>query len=114
MRARFRVGHCHVADPVDREGVVKGAVLAQDAAVSVAGVLAQADVCDDEEVWEVAAKESDGLDDRTLWVVGCCAESVFCAVRGGYAEENYGAEAFGDEGFKVGEKTIEPAAMLRR
>ena len=50
----------------------------QDAAVAVAGVLADADVCVDEEAREGFANETDALDDGTIGIVGSGAEGVFC------------------------------------
>lgn len=60
--AGLGVGDCDVRDAVDAQGVVQGAVFAQDAAVAVRGVFAEADVGDDEEGGEGAAEEADGAD----------------------------------------------------
>ena len=75
--ACFGVGHGDVADAVDGQGVVETAVVAEDAAVAVGGVFAEADVGDDEEVGEAAAEEADGLDDGAVGVVGGGAEGIF-------------------------------------
>lgn len=64
--------------------------------MAVGGVLAEADVGDDEEGGEASAKETDGLDDGTLGVVCCGAEGVFDVGRYRDAEEDYGAETFPD------------------
>ena len=72
MGARFRVGYSDVADSIDGEAIVEAAVVTQDPAVPVIGVLAEADVCDNEEGGEVQAKELDCLDDGAFRVV-CCS-----------------------------------------
>ena len=110
--AGFGVGHGDVADAVDGEGVVEAAVVAQDAAVAVRGVFAEADVGDDEEGGEVAAQEADGLDDGAVGVVGGGAEGVFDVGAQGHAEEDDGFEAFVDEGREVGDEFVEAAAVL--
>ena len=57
--ACFRVCHCDIAYAVDGEAVVQTAVVAEDAAVAVGGVFAEADVGDDEEGGEAGAEETD-------------------------------------------------------
>lgn len=106
------IGHGDVADSVDGEGVVKTAVIAQDAAMAVRGVFTEADIGDDEEAGEAAAQEADGLDDGALGVVGGGAEGVFDVGAHGHAEENYGFQAFADEGLEVGDYFVDAAAVL--
>ena len=112
MGAGFGVGHCDVADAVDGELVVQAAVVAEDAAVAVGGIFAQADVGDDEELGKAGAEEADGLDDGALWVVGGCAEGVFGAWGDGDAEEDDGSETFADERFEEGDDFVYAAARL--
>lgn len=73
MGACFSVGHRYIGYAVDGEGVVEGAVVAEDSAMAMGGVLAEADVGDDEEGGEAGPEEADGLYDRTIGVVGCGA-----------------------------------------
>lgn len=110
--AGLGVGHGDVADAVDRQLVVEAAVVAQDAAVAVRRVFAEADVGHDEEVGEACTQEADGLDDGALWVVGCGAEGVFGSGGDGNAEEDDGSEAFADEGFEEGDDFVDAPAGL--
>lgn len=112
MGAGFGIGHCDVADAVDGELIVKAAVVAEDAAVAVGGVFAEADVGNDEELRKAGAEEADGLDDGALWVVGGCAEGVFGAGGDGHAEEDDGSETFSDERFEEGDHFVDAAAGL--
>lgn len=89
--AGLGVGHGDVADAVDGELVVEAAVVAEDAAVAVGRVFAQADVGDDEDLREARAQQPDGADDGALRVVGGRAEGVFGAGRDGHAEEDDGS-----------------------
>ena len=66
---RMGVCHGHVRDSFNGHRIVKTPVIAQDAAVAVRGVLAEADVSDDEELGEITAKELDSLDDRSFWII---------------------------------------------
>ena len=114
MGACFGVGHGHVADAGDRELVVEAAVVAQDAAVAVRRVFAEAHVGDDEEVREAGAEQADGLDDGALWVVGGGAEGVFGPGRDGHAEEDDGSETSPDERFEEGDDFGDATAGLVR
>lgn len=111
MGSRFSIGHGHVADALDGEGIVETAVIAQDATVAMGGVLAEADIDDDEEVGEGAAQQPDGADDRSLGVVGVSTQGVFGAGGQGHAEQNDGAETLGDERGEVGDQAVEAAAV---
>lgn len=71
--------------------------------MAVGGVFAKADVGDDEEGGEAGAEEADGLDDGAEGVVGRGAEGVFGGGVERHPEQNYGAEAFRDEGLEVGD-----------
>lgn len=110
--ARLRVGHGDVADAVHGELVVERAVVTQDAAVAVRGVLAEADVDGDEELREALAQESDGLHDGALGVVGRRAEGVFAAGLQGHTEQDDGLQAFAHEGLEEGDELVEAAAVL--
>lgn len=114
MRACFRVGEGDVADAVDGEGVVETAVVAKDAAVAVGGILAEADVGDDEKGGEFLTEEVYGLNDGAFGVVGCGAQGIFHVGGGGHAEQNDGAEAFSDEGSEMGDEFVETATVLVR
>ncbi len=70
--------------------------------MSVGGIFAKADVCDDEEIWEASAEEANGGDDRAAGVIGGCAEGVFSAGDYRDAKEDDGAEAFAYQRFEVG------------
>lgn len=78
MGACFGVGESNVRDAVDGEGVVEGAVIAEDAAVAVGGVFTETDVGDNVDVWEVEADKTDGLDDRSARVVCRRPKGIFC------------------------------------
>ena len=112
MGACFGVGHGYVGYAVDREGVVEGAVVAEDPAMAVGGVFAEADVGDDEEGGEAGSEEANGLDDRALGIVSCGAEGVFNVGSDGNAEEDYGAEAFANERLEMRGQFVEAAAVL--
>ncbi len=99
MCAGFGVCHGNITDAIDRELVVEAAVVAEDAAMAMRSVFAEADVGDDEEVGEACSEKSDGLNNGTLWVVCCCAESVFGARCDRDAEEDYGSQTFPDKRF---------------
>ena len=101
MGTCFGVCHCYVGYAVDGEGVVEGAVVAEDPAMAMGGVFAEADVGDDEEGGEAGPEEANGLDDGAIGVVGCGTESVFDVGGDGNAEEDYGAEAFANERLEV-------------
>ena len=110
--ACFRVCHCHITYAVDREAVVEATVVAQNAAVAVGGVLAEADVGDDEERREMCFYDTEGMYYLTLGVVGCGTEGVF-HVRGDRdTEEDYRAETFPYKRFEVGNEFVDPAAVL--
>lgn len=112
MGACFGVGHRNIGYAINGEGVVEGAVVAEDPAMAMGRVFAEADVGDDEEGGEAGSEEANGLDDGTLGVVGRGAEGVFDVGSDGNAEEDYGAETFADEGFKVRGELVEAAAVL--
>ena len=112
MSACFGVCHGHIAYAVDGEAVVQTTVVAQNTAMAVGGVLAEADVGDNEKRGEAGAEETDGLNDRTLRVVGCSTESILHVRGNGDTEENYGAEAFPYEGFEVRDEFVDAAAVL--
>lgn len=106
------VRHRDVADALDGELVVEGAVFAQDAAVAVGGVFAEADVGGDEEGGEGFAEEADRGDDGALRVVGCGAEGILCGGLEGNAEEDHGAETLGDEGAEEWDELIDAPSVL--
>ena len=110
--ACFRVCHGYIADAVDGEAVVETAVVAQDTAVAVGGVFAEADVGDDEEGGKAGAEETDGLNDWTLGVVRCGAEGIFDIRGHGDTEEDYGLQAFSYERFEVGDESVDATAVL--
>ena len=112
MGACFGVGHCYVGYALDGEGIVEGTVVAEDSAMAVRGVFAETDVGNDEQGGEAGSEEVNGLYDGALGVVGCGAEGVFDVRGDGNAEEDYGAEAFADQWFKVRGQLVEPAAVL--
>ena len=112
MGACFGVGHGYVGYAVDGEGVIEGAVVAEDPAMTMGGVFAEADVGDDEERGEAGPEKADGLDDGALGVVGCGAEGVFDVGSDGNAEEDYGAEAFANERLEMRGQFIESATVL--
>lgn len=112
MGTCFGISHGNVADPVDGEAVVQATIVVQDAAMAVRSVFAEADVCDDEEGREPSAEKTDGLNDRTLWVIGCGAERIFGVGRYRDTEENDGAETFPHEWLEVGDEFVDPAAVL--
>ena len=47
MGTCFGIGHRYVGNAVHGEGIVEGAVVAEDSAMAVGGVFAEADVSDD-------------------------------------------------------------------
>ena len=114
MSACFGVGHRYVGYALDREGVVEGAVVAEDSAMAMGGVFTETDVGNDEKRGKARSEEADSLDDGTLGVIGCGAEGVLDVGSDGNAEENYGAEAFADERFEVRSYLVEAAAVLIR
>lgn len=112
MGACFCVCHGHIAYAVDGETVVETTVVAQDTAVAVGGVLAEADVGDDEESGKAGAEETDGLNDWTLGVVGCGTEGIFNVWRDRDTEEDYGTEAFPYKRLEVRDEFVDAAAVL--
>lgn len=112
MGTCFRVCHGYIADAIDGETVVETAVVAQDTAMAVGGVFAEADVGDDEERGEAGAEETDGLHDWSLGVVRCGAKGVFDIRGHGDTEEDYGLQAFSDKRFEVGDESVDAAAVL--
>ena len=112
MGACFRVCHGHITYAIDRKAVVEATVVAQNTAVAMRGVLAEADVGDDEERREAGAEETDGLDDWTLRVVGCGAKGVFDIWGHRDTEEDYGLETFPYERFEVWDELVDAAAVL--
>ena len=110
--ACFCVCHCYIAYAVHGETVVETAVVAQDAAVAVGGVFAEADVGDDEEGGEPGTKETDGLNDWTLGVVGGGAEGIFDVGSDRYTKEDYGSEALPDKRFEVRNEFVKTTAVL--
>ena len=101
MGTCFGVGHRYVGYAVYGEGVVEGAVVAEDPALAMGGVFAEANIGDDEEGGEAGPEEADGLDDGAMGIVGRSAEGVFDVGSNGHAEKDYGAEAFANERLKV-------------
>ena len=114
MGAGVGVGERDVGDALDGHGVVEGAGVGEDAAVAVGGVLAEADVADDEEGGEGGAEEADALDDGAGRVVGGGAEGVFGGRGEGHAEEDDRAQAGGDERAEEGDEFVEADAVLVR
>lgn len=76
MGTGFGIGHRDIRDAFDGHGVVKGAIVAEDTAVAVGGIFAEADVGDDEEIWKGTAQETDGGNDGAGWVIGGRAEGI--------------------------------------
>ena len=112
MGACLRICHGYIAYAVDRETIVEATIVAQDTAVAMGGVLAEADIGDDEERGEASAEETDGLNDWTLRVVGCCTEGILNIWRDGDTKEDYGAEAFPYKRFEVRDELVDAAAVL--
>lgn len=112
MRACFCVSYSDVADAVDGESIVETTVVAEDAAVAVRGVFAETDIGDNEQGGESGAEEANGLDDRTIGVVGRGAQGIFHVGSCGYTEKDDGAETFADERFEVRDEFVDSAAML--
>lgn len=106
------VSHSYIAYAVDRETIVEATIVAQNTAVAMGGVLAEADVGDDKERGEASAEETDRLNDWTLRVVGCCSEGVLNIWRDRDTKEDYGAEAFPYKRFEVRDELIDAAAVL--
>lgn len=110
--ASLGISDSDIGDAVNRQLVVQASVIAQDAAVAVGCVFAEADVDDDEELWEALAEETDGGHDGAFWVVGGGAEGIFGAGCEGDAEEDHGFKALADEGLEVGDQFVNAAAVL--
>ena len=104
MRTSHRVRHCDITYPIHRERIVEATVVAQDAAVAVGRVLAEADVGADEQLREPLANKPDAVDHRALRVVGGGPQCVLGPWLEGDAKEDDGAQSLGDEG---GEKASE-------
>lgn len=112
MGTCFRVRHGYIAYAINREAVVETTVVAQNTAVAVGGVLAEADIGDDEERGKAGAKETDGLNDWTLRVVGCGAKGVLDVWGDRDTEEDDGTEAFPYERFEVRDEFVDAATVL--
>lgn len=80
--------------------------------MAMGGILAEADICNDEELREALAKEADGGHDRAFWVIGSSSKSIFGTWRNRYTKEYDGAESFADEGFEEGDDFIEASTVL--
>ena len=76
------------------------------------GVLAEADVGDDEERWETSAVETNGLNDWTLGVIGCGTKSVFNIGGDRDPKEDYGTQAFPYKRFEVRDEFVDAATVL--
>ena len=68
--ARVRMGNGCLRQQIERRVIVDGSVVQQHAAVSVIGVLTQANVGDDGDVLERVLQGGRGLLDNAVWVVG--------------------------------------------
>jgi hypothetical protein len=101
-----------IGDAVNRQLIVQAAVIAEDAAVTVRCVFAEANVDGDEELGEALTEKTDGGHDGAFWVVGGGAEGIFRAGGERDAEEYHGFEAFADEGLEVGDEFVDAAAVL--
>ena len=112
MGASVGVSYGDIGNAVDAEGIVERAVLAQDAAVAVGGVFAEADVCNNEEVGETGTEQADGGDDGAAGVVGGGAKGVFGVGGYGNTKEDDGAEAFADKRFEVRDYFVDATAGL--
>lgn len=112
MGAGLGICDSDIGDAVNRQLVVQAAVVAENAAVAVGCVFADADVDDDEELREALAEETDGGHDGAFWVVGGGAEGIFGARGERDAEEDDGFKAFADEGFEVRDDFVDAAAVL--
>lgn len=108
------LGVCHgnIADAVHGELVVERAVVTENAAVTMRGVLAEAHVYGNEELREALAQEPNGLHYGALGVIGRRAEGVFGAGLQGHAEQHHGLETFTYEGLEEGNELVEAAAVL--
>lgn len=80
--------------------------------MAVGGVLAEADIGDDEERGKAGAKETDGLNDWTLRVVGCGAKGVLDVWGDRDTEEDDGTEAFPYKRFEVRDEFVDAATVL--
>lgn len=80
--------------------------------MAVARVLAQTDIRYDEQLWKGLTNDLYAFDHGSFWVVCRCAECVFGAGVEGYAEEDYRAQAFGDERLQEGDEGIDASSRL--
>lgn len=102
MSAGIGIRNGNVADAVNGELIVEGAIVPKDTAVAVGGIFAKTDIGNDEEGGEPGSQEPDCLNDRALGVISCGPKGVLGSVGDGYAEEDHRAEPFVDERSEVG------------
>lgn len=112
MGASLGICDSDIGDAINRQLVVQAAIVAENAAVAVRSVFAEADVDGDEELWEALAEETDGGHDGAFWVVGGGSESIFGARGERDTEEHDGFEAFADERLEVGDEFVDATAVL--
>ena len=80
--------------------------------MSVRGIFAKADICNDKKLREALLDEADTGNDGTFWIIGSGTESILHIWLEGYAKKYDGSETFPDEGFEVGDDFIYAAAIL--
>jgi hypothetical protein len=75
-------------------------------------VFAEADVCNNEQLWEALLDEADTGHDGTFWIIGSGTKSIFNIWSQGNAEEYNGSKTFANKRFEMSNEFIETAAVL--
>lgn len=108
------IGESNVRNTIDRQLVVETAIIAQNTAVTVGSVLAEADVDSDIELRESLPQEADAADDGTLRIIGSGSQSILGTGLKRNTEENDGAKALVNERLEEGNEFVDTAAVLVR
>ena len=82
--------------------------------MAVRGVFAEADVGNDEEGGKAGAEETDGLNDWTLGIIGCCTKGIFDVWGDRNTEENYRTKTFPYKGLEMRDEFVDAATVLIR
>ncbi|KAI6749007.1 hypothetical protein HG531_007954 [Fusarium graminearum] len=94
--------------------VVETAIIAEDTAVAVRGVLAKTDIAANEKLRESAADDLNGSDNGTFGVVGGSAKSILGASLHGNTKEHDGTETLVDERLEERNQLVAAELVLTR
>lgn len=108
------IGKRNIRNAINRHLVVQAAVVPQDTAVAVRGILAEADIGADEDLRETTEDELNGLDNRALGIISCAAQNVLGARLLGNTKQHDRSQSLVDKRLEEGRQPVDADLVLAR